>query len=192
MRTLKAQSAMEYLMTYGWAILIIAVVLGALFSLGVFSTASLVGTTCVASSGYLCSNPILHGGYFNVTIGQATGTGWYSAIVCFAPANSTASFSSMSAPSGNTISFSSIQLSTTTTTTTIPPQLSTVSCPSGTIAGFAAPQAIASGQQVSASFNGLPSTVGATTSGAIWAVYQTTSSSPVYATQIAVVTLKAV
>ena len=34
---IKAQSAMEYLMTYGWAILIIAVVLGALFELGVFS-----------------------------------------------------------------------------------------------------------------------------------------------------------
>ena len=33
----KAQSAMEYLMTYGWAILIIAVVLGALYQLGVFS-----------------------------------------------------------------------------------------------------------------------------------------------------------
>ena len=33
----KAQSAMEYLMTYGWAILIIAVVLGALFGLGVFN-----------------------------------------------------------------------------------------------------------------------------------------------------------
>ena len=33
----KAQSAMEYLTTYGWAILIIAVVLGALFELGVFS-----------------------------------------------------------------------------------------------------------------------------------------------------------
>ena len=33
----KAQSAMEYLMTDGWAILIIAVVLGALFELGVFS-----------------------------------------------------------------------------------------------------------------------------------------------------------
>jgi len=31
------QSAMEYLMTYGWAILIIAVVLGALFQLGVFN-----------------------------------------------------------------------------------------------------------------------------------------------------------
>ena len=34
---IKSQSAMEYLMTYGWAILIIAVVLAALFSLGVFN-----------------------------------------------------------------------------------------------------------------------------------------------------------
>ncbi|MEM0149940.1 MAG: LamG-like jellyroll fold domain-containing protein, partial [Candidatus Micrarchaeaceae archaeon] len=33
----KSQSAMEYLMTYGWAILIIAVVLAALFELGVFN-----------------------------------------------------------------------------------------------------------------------------------------------------------
>ena len=37
----KSQSAMEYLMTYGWAILIIAIVLGALFSLGVFSLSNL-------------------------------------------------------------------------------------------------------------------------------------------------------
>ncbi len=35
---MKSQSAMEYLMTYGWAILIIAVVLGALFQLGVFNS----------------------------------------------------------------------------------------------------------------------------------------------------------
>jgi len=37
---IKLQSAMEYLMTYGWAILIIAVVLGALFQLGVFNSSS--------------------------------------------------------------------------------------------------------------------------------------------------------
>ncbi len=37
MSMVKSQSAMEYLMTYGWAILIIAVVLGILFQLGVFS-----------------------------------------------------------------------------------------------------------------------------------------------------------
>ncbi len=36
-RAPKSQSAMEYLMTYGWAILIIAVVLAILFQLGVFS-----------------------------------------------------------------------------------------------------------------------------------------------------------
>jgi hypothetical protein len=39
-RVRKLQSAMEYLMTYGWAILIIAVVLGVLFQLGVFSSSS--------------------------------------------------------------------------------------------------------------------------------------------------------
>ena len=38
---LAAQSAMEYLMTYGWAILIIAVVLAALFGLGVFNLSSI-------------------------------------------------------------------------------------------------------------------------------------------------------
>jgi hypothetical protein len=38
---MKSQSAMEYLMTYGWAILIIAVVLGVLFQLGVFSGSAL-------------------------------------------------------------------------------------------------------------------------------------------------------
>ena len=38
MRKLRSQSAMEYLMTYGWAILIIAVVLAVLFQLGVFSS----------------------------------------------------------------------------------------------------------------------------------------------------------
>ncbi len=36
-----SQSAMEYLMTYGWAILIIAVVLAALFELGVFNVNNL-------------------------------------------------------------------------------------------------------------------------------------------------------
>ncbi len=36
----KLQSAMEYLMTYGWAILIIAVVLVALFQMGVFDSAN--------------------------------------------------------------------------------------------------------------------------------------------------------
>jgi hypothetical protein len=36
----KAQSAMEYLMTYGWAVLVIAVVLSVLFEMGVFNSAN--------------------------------------------------------------------------------------------------------------------------------------------------------
>ncbi|MDE1855249.1 MAG: hypothetical protein KGH57_02955 [Candidatus Micrarchaeota archaeon] len=40
-RVKKAQSAMEYLMTYGWAILIIGVVLAGLFYLGVFNAFTL-------------------------------------------------------------------------------------------------------------------------------------------------------
>ncbi len=37
----KLQSAMEYLMTYGWAILIICIVVAILFYLGVFNSVSL-------------------------------------------------------------------------------------------------------------------------------------------------------
>ncbi len=83
----KAQSAMEYLMTYGWAILIIAEVLGALFSLGVFSGNSILGTACIAASGYLCQTPIYShaGGNILVTLGQNTGTSWASANFMFVP-----------------------------------------------------------------------------------------------------------
>lgn len=77
----KLQSAMEYLMTYGWAILIIAVVLGALFSLGVFNTGSITGVSCVASPGFLCQNPFISNAISNnltVTIGQSTGSTYYN------------------------------------------------------------------------------------------------------------------
>jgi len=89
-RKLRAQSAMEYLMTYGWAILIIAVVLGALFSLGVFNSASLVGTSCVPLSGYYCANPVLSTtGVLTVTIGQATGTTYSNVVAYIVPSGST-------------------------------------------------------------------------------------------------------
>jgi hypothetical protein len=82
---------MEYLMTYGWAILIIAVVLGALFQLGVFSGASVIGTSCVASSGFLCSSlTYTHTtGVLSVQIGQNTGSNWNApTYMIFAPQGS--------------------------------------------------------------------------------------------------------
>ncbi|MCL5442642.1 MAG: hypothetical protein M1603_03100 [Candidatus Marsarchaeota archaeon] len=74
---MKLQSAMEYLMTYGWAILIIAVVLGALFSLGVFG--NLLGNHCVTTPGWSCISATLSSstGVLTMDIGQATGSTIY-------------------------------------------------------------------------------------------------------------------
>ncbi|MCL5106281.1 MAG: YncE family protein [Candidatus Marsarchaeota archaeon] len=55
----KAQSAMEYLMTYGWAILIIAVILAALDILGVFNGSAFISSSCLSTPGYLCSSPVM-------------------------------------------------------------------------------------------------------------------------------------
>ena len=88
----KSQSAMEYLMTYGWAILIVAVVLGALYSLGIFNGANFLGGTCVASPGYLCSNPLLAtDGTLSLTYGYQ---GPNVTIVGFACTNTTTAPSS--------------------------------------------------------------------------------------------------
>ena len=42
MASQKLQSAMEYLMTYGWAVLVISLAIGALFQIGVFNTGSIL------------------------------------------------------------------------------------------------------------------------------------------------------
>ena len=49
--TLRQQSAMEYLMTYGWSIVAIAVVVGALYSLGVFGGGANGATGCGVVAG---------------------------------------------------------------------------------------------------------------------------------------------
>jgi hypothetical protein len=86
-RQIKAQSAMEYLMTYGWAILIIAVVLAALFSLGVFNATAALGTACIADTGYYCGGiTYSHAtGLIALTIGQNTGQNWATANIIFVP-----------------------------------------------------------------------------------------------------------
>ena len=48
----KGQAAMEYLMTYGWAILVVLIALGALFYLGVFNPT--VPSTCQISAPFSC------------------------------------------------------------------------------------------------------------------------------------------
>jgi hypothetical protein len=73
----KAQAAMEYLITYGWAVLIMLVVVGVLFYLGIFSPHTIMtcsfqnpGFTCYAYK--LAANTSNMGGLV-LDMGQATG-----------------------------------------------------------------------------------------------------------------------
>ena len=50
----KAQAAMEFLMTYGWAILVVLVAIGALAYFGVLSPDKFLPERCTGSSGFDC------------------------------------------------------------------------------------------------------------------------------------------
>ena len=69
----KEQSAMEYLMTYGWSILLIAITLAGMFELGIFNgSGNVLPTVCVAQSGFLCTNPQMNStGNLTVLLGSA-------------------------------------------------------------------------------------------------------------------------
>ncbi len=51
---MKLQSAMEFLTTYGWAFLIIGVVLLALYSIGAFNPNAYSAQECILNSGFSC------------------------------------------------------------------------------------------------------------------------------------------
>ena len=70
---MKAQSAVEYLMTYGWSILIVAVVIASLILLGVFNSGNTGTSSCLATPGYSCANPTLYSsGSLITNIGQVS------------------------------------------------------------------------------------------------------------------------
>ncbi len=86
-----AQSAMEYLMTYGWAILIILIVLGVLYLLGVFSPNSILGGQCNVQFKYSCTGfALATNGTASFLLGQNTGRDEFNiAVACTAGINST-------------------------------------------------------------------------------------------------------
>ena len=169
MNNMKLQSAMEYLMTYGWAILIIAVVMVALFSLGILGGSPLT-TTCLPQSGYQCSGVVYSHTSGNVvaTIGQTTGNNWASANVYFVPQG------------------------TSTTGAGVPSSISN-NPKGGNVIGTLNSGATATSIDIPVS---APSTAaGTSTSGQLWAVYYVTSGGTTqgpYYSQLATVTLKAV
>jgi hypothetical protein len=52
---LRSQAAMQYLYTYGMAILIIVAVLATLYALGVLSPSNFVGSSCIMQAGFSCT-----------------------------------------------------------------------------------------------------------------------------------------
>jgi len=53
-RSKKGQAAMEFLMTYGWAILVVLVVIGALAYFGVLTPTAFLPSRCQFSTGLVC------------------------------------------------------------------------------------------------------------------------------------------
>ncbi len=176
---LKAQSAMEYLMTYGWAILIVAIVLGVFFSLGLFSSTAFLSTGCIAQPGYVCTNPLLiHGRNFTVTVIQNTGAQWVAANIIFVETGSSTPTYPIPSPSN-----------------------------SGCVAQAGTNGNLASGVATSLSFNGayyntgcfgwgtvnVPkgTSVGSVVTGTLWALYNTKSANNITA-EVGTVTLRAV
>lgn len=56
MMSKKAQAALEFLMTYGWAILVVLAAIGALAYFGVLNPSNFLPNKCVASPGWGCAD----------------------------------------------------------------------------------------------------------------------------------------
>ncbi|HDP74184.1 MAG TPA: hypothetical protein ENN46_04510 [Candidatus Woesearchaeota archaeon] len=78
----KAQAAMEYLMSYGWAIIVVLIVFGAFVYAGVLRPLALVPDKCIAPSGFFCESfSYTEAGSLSILLApQVTGT---SAAVTF-------------------------------------------------------------------------------------------------------------
>ncbi len=88
----KGQSAIEYLMTYGWAIIIIVIVLAVLYLFNVFNPSGYVGNTCSPSTKFLCQLPTINAtGALSFEFAQTSGNIEYNlAFACAQATNLTA------------------------------------------------------------------------------------------------------
>ncbi len=84
MSKMKLQSAMEYVLQYGWAIVILTLVAAALLALGFFNGPQIT-TVCTPDLGFYCSHPIYSHTTGNVIliIQQTSSSRWITANVYF-------------------------------------------------------------------------------------------------------------
>ena len=69
----KSQAAMEFLMTYGWAILVVLVVIGALAYFGVLDPSKFLPTKCTLTAGYTCDQYLGTDGVFQIRLTNGAG-----------------------------------------------------------------------------------------------------------------------
>ncbi|MGC8478984.1 MAG: hypothetical protein ACP5NE_03625 [Candidatus Micrarchaeia archaeon] len=110
----KAQSAMEYLMTYGWAILIISVVLGALYMMGLFNPSTFISSQCIFPAEFSCLNTYMSSnGQLTINIEQSTSSPInITAIGCNTNATTTdmvVESPAVYVPIGSNVTFTGIQ-----------------------------------------------------------------------------------
>ena len=72
----KSQAAMEFLMTYGWAILVVLVAIGALAYFGVLSPDKFLPAKCQLPAGIACTDFKISGSASTVTIVLRNGLGF--------------------------------------------------------------------------------------------------------------------
>ncbi len=69
----RAQGAVEYLMTYSWALLIIAVVVAIIIYLGILSPSTFVKSECIVPADFNCIQANLYSnGILFINLGQST------------------------------------------------------------------------------------------------------------------------
>jgi hypothetical protein len=119
----KLQAAMEYLMTYGWAILIIALALGVLYSLGIMNPSRLRPVMCLLPAPFNCqAQSFTTTGSLTIILAQGSGSTFtITRVACVdnarlststgLPSNSAdwTDITDVSLPSGSTITISGIK-----------------------------------------------------------------------------------
>jgi len=72
----KGQVALEFLMTYGWAILVVLVAIGALAYFGVLDPGKFLPSRCTLPAGFSCNDFLVNGADDIITVALRNGLGY--------------------------------------------------------------------------------------------------------------------
>ncbi len=113
--TMKGQTALDFLMTYGWALLLIVLVIGALFALGVFDIGAFLGSraTGFAQVG-VAAHRIDNAGALSVQLTNRVGTDIRVDNVTWTYRGTTSSNTTVNTTVGNGQTTSTLNLGTVT------------------------------------------------------------------------------